>query len=57
MGDLALVEEARQVGLHLGPSGDAQAHGEEAPQVLLHEGAVASVQALLPGFLGTMALL
>lgn len=55
--DLPLVEEARQVGLHFGASGDAHAQREEAAQVLLHRRLLVSIQTLLPGLLGLPAFL
>lgn len=57
MGNLALIEEPVEVGLHFGPAGDAQPQGEEAPQVFLDGGQVVSVQTLLPGLLGPLTLL
>lgn len=57
MGDLPLVEETRQVGLHLGASGHSHAQREEAPQVLLYQGEVVPIQPLLPGLLRPVAFL
>lgn len=57
MGDLALVEEPVEVGLHLGAAVDAQAEREEASQVLLHGGQLVAVQTLLPRLLGPPVLL
>lgn len=57
MGDLPLVEETRQVGLHLGASGHSHAQREEAPQVFLHQGELVPIQPLLPGLLGPVAFL
>lgn len=57
VGNLALVEEPVEVGLHFGASGDTQAQGEEAAQVLLHGGQLVAVQALLPRLLGPPVLL
>lgn len=57
VGNLALVEEPVEVGLHFGAAGDVQTEGEEAPQVLLHGGQLAAVQPLLPGLLGSLVLL
>lgn len=54
MGNLALVEEPVEVGLHFGPAGDAQPQGEKAAQVFLDGGQVVSVQTLLPGLLGPL---
>lgn len=57
MGNLALIEEPVEVGLHFGPAGDAQPQGEEAAQVFLDGRQVVSVQTLLPGLLGPLTLL
>lgn len=57
VGDLALVEQPIEVGLHFGAPADAQTEGEEAPQVLLHGGQLVAVQALLPRLLGPAVLL
>lgn len=57
MGNLALVEEPVEVGLHFGAAGDTQAEGEESAQVLLHGGQLVAVQALLPRLLGPPVLL
>lgn len=43
MRDLSFVEEAGQVGFHLGTPGDAHAQGEEATQVFLHQRLLVSV--------------
>lgn len=48
VGNLALVEEPIEVGLHFGAAVDAQTEGKEAPQVLLHGGQLVAVQTLLP---------
>lgn len=55
--DLAFVEEARQVGLHFGSSGDAHAQREQVVQVLLHQGKVVAVQTLLPRLPRPLAIL
>lgn len=55
MGDLSLVEETRQVRLHLGASRHSHAQGKEATQVFLHKRKVVPIQALLPRLLGPMA--
>lgn len=57
MGNLALVEEPVEVGLHFGAAVDAQTESEEAPQVLLHGGQLVAVQTLLPRLLGPPVLL
>lgn len=57
MGDLALVEESIEVGLHFGAAVDTKTKGEEAPQVLFHGGQLVAVQTLLPRLLGSTVLL
>lgn len=57
MRDLALVEEAREVGFHFSPTGDPHTKGEEATQVFLHKRQVVSIQTLLPGLLGPLTFL
>ena len=57
MRDLALVKQTREVGFHLGSSGELHAQSEEAMQVVLHQGELASVQTPLPGLLGSPTFL
>lgn len=57
MGNLALVEEPIEVGLHFGAAVDAQTECKEAPQVFLHDGQLVAVQTLLPRLLGPPVLL
>lgn len=57
VGDLALIEESIEVGLHFGAAVDTQTEGEEAPQVLLHGGHLVAVQTLLPRLLWSPVLL
>lgn len=57
MRDLALVEEAREVGFHFSATSDPHTKGEEATQVFLHKGQVVSIQTLLPGLLGPVSFL
>lgn len=57
VGDLALVEESIEVGLHFGTTVDTQTEGKEAPQVFLHGRQLVAVQTFLPRLLGPPVLL